>query len=408
LFFQPACLTYQAYGIIVTSGICPLVRARKEAALNQENWVERLFQIIRLLWVCLLVYVSLWIIRFATPLLYPFLIALVIALLIHRPVTFMTRKLKCPRWLSVTISLLLLMLLAVGVVTLVVTETVVEIGELAKRLPGVASELAEYLQRTISREFLMGLYNQVQWLYTQLDPDFQLKVDATLGNGISSITHAGQNLIVSFLDNLKNFLLSLPNMATVSVISMMGAFFISKDFFQWEAHFRRFLPTGVNSRLDQVFRDLRGALVGFLKAQLTLISLTAAIVIIGLLIMRVEYAVTIGLITGLVDLLPYLGTGTVFIPWIIYLFFKGNYSLVIGLSILYAVVLIFRQIIEPKVVAENVGLDPFLTLIALFVGLQLFGFLGLIIGPVTLVMINALIKADVFSDIWGYIKGRRT
>ncbi|GIO04309.1 sporulation integral membrane protein YtvI [Brevibacillus reuszeri] len=375
--------------------------------MNQENWVERLFQIIRLLWVCLVIYVGIWIFQFATPLLYPFLIALVIALIINRPVTFITKKFKIPKWLSVTIALLLLMLLAVGVVTLVVTETVVEIGELAKRLPGFASELSEYLQRTISQEFLLGVYNQIQWMYSQLDPDFQLKVNNTIGSGITSITHAGQDLVVKFLNGLKNLLVSLPNMATVSVISLMGAFFISKDFHLWESRFRRLLPNGVNNRLDQIFRDLRGALVGFIKAQLTLISLTAAIVIIGLLIMRVEYAITIGLLTGLVDLLPYLGTGTVFIPWIVYLFFKGNYSMVIGLSILYAVVLIFRQIIEPKVVAESVGLDPLLTLVALFVGLQLFGFLGLIIGPVSLVLINALVKANVFTDVWKYIRGKQ-
>ncbi|EJL41689.1 MULTISPECIES: sporulation integral membrane protein YtvI [Brevibacillus] len=376
--------------------------------MNQENWVERLFQIIRFFWVCLLVYVGIRLFQFATPLLYPFIIALVIALLIHKPVTFVTQKFKIPRWLSVTLALLVLMLLAIGLATLVVSETVVEIGELAKRLPGFAQELSEYLQRTISQDFLLGIYNQVQWIYDQLDPNYKDKISNTVGSGITSITHAGQNLIVSFLDGLKNVLVSLPNMATVSVISIMGAFFISKDFFLWEARFRRLLPSGVNNRLDQIFRDLRGALLGFLKAQLTLISLTAAIVIVGLLIMRVEYAITIGLITGLVDLLPYLGTGTVFVPWIIYLFFKGNYTMVIGLSILYAVVLIFRQIIEPKVVAESVGLDPLLTLVALFVGLQLFGFLGLIIGPVSLVLINALVKANVFVDIWTYIRGKRT
>ncbi|MGZ0052446.1 sporulation integral membrane protein YtvI [Brevibacillus gelatini] len=376
--------------------------------MNQENWVERLFQIIRFLWVCLLVYVGIWLFQFATPLLYPFIIALLIALLIHKPVTYITKKFKIPRWLSVTLALLVLMLLAIGLVTLVVTETVVEIGELAKRLPGFAQELSDYLQRTISQDFLLGIYNQVQWIYDQLDPNYKDKISNTVGSGITSITHAGQNLVLSFLDGLKNVLVSLPNMATVSVISIMGAFFISKDFFLWEARFRRLLPSGVNNRLDQIFRDLRGALLGFLKAQLTLISLTAAIVIVGLLIMRVEYAVTIGLITGLVDLLPYLGTGTVFVPWIIYLFFKGNYTMVIGLSILYAVVLIFRQIIEPKVVAESVGLDPLLTLVALFVGLQLFGFLGLIIGPVSLVLINALVKANVFVDVWSYIRGKRT
>ncbi|QQE73535.1 sporulation integral membrane protein YtvI [Brevibacillus composti] len=376
--------------------------------MNRQNWAIRLFQIIRFLWVCLLIYASFRILVFALPLLYPFLISLVIALVIHRPVTYLTKKAKIPRWLSVTLALLLLLALSGGVVTLIITETVVEIGELARKLPLFSTELAHYLQRTISQDFLTGIYEQIQSFLTTLDAGYKEKLDNTIGQGITSITHAGQQLIVQFLDGLKNFLLSLPNLATVFVISLIGAFFISKDFFLWEARFRKILPSGVNRRLDEVFQDLKGALFGFAKAQLTLISLTAAIVMIGLLILRVEYAVTIGLLTGLVDLLPYLGTGTVFIPWIIYLFFKGNYSLVIGLSILYGVVLIFRQIIEPKVVAENVGLDPLLTLVALFVGLQLFGFLGLIIGPVSLVLINALVKANVFMDLWKYIKGQET
>ena len=372
--------------------------------MNRENWVDRLFQIIRFLWVCLLVYAVYLVVLYGTPLLYPFLIALLIAFVINRPVTFLTTRLRIPRWLSVTISMLLLILLFGGAITLIVTQIVVEINELSRLIPGFVNELAQYLQITISRDFLTGWYEQVQWIYSQLDPEYKERVDSTLQSGISSITAAGQNLVVSFLNTLKNFFLSLPNMATVAVISLIGAFFIAKDYYIWRIRFRRFLPRFVNTRLDQILADLRAALFGFVKAQLTLISLTAAIVIIGLMILDVNYAITIGLISGLVDLLPYLGTGTIFVPWIIYQFFKGNYSLVIGLAILYGIVLIFRQIIEPKVVGENVGLDPLLTLVALFTGLQLFGFLGLIIGPVALVMLNALIKADVFSDLVRYIK----
>lgn len=372
--------------------------------MNRENWLERLFQIIRFLWICFVLYAGFLIVKYGTPLLYPFLFALIIALLINRPVHFMTAKFRFPRWLSVILSLLVLMLLVAGAATLIVTQTVSEINELSKLLPGVTAELGQYLQQTISQEFLMGLYNQIQWTYSHLDLEFKNKVDSTVQDTISSITKTAQDWVILFLNGLKNLFMSLPNMATVSVISLIGAFFISKDFYLWKNRFRRVLPNGVNSRMDQVLNDLKSALIGFIKAQLTLISLTAAIVIIGLLILDVDYAITIGLITGLVDLLPYLGTGTVFVPWIIYLFFKGNYGLVIGLSILYGVVLIFRQIIEPKVVAENVGLDPLLTLVALFVGLQLFGFLGLIIGPVALVLINALVKADVLSDVWRYIK----
>jgi len=373
--------------------------------LSEDRWITRHFQIVRFLWVCILVYISYRIFLFATPLLYPFFISLVIALMINRPVTYLHEKWKVPRWLAVIILLLLLLSIVGGVITLAITETVTEIGHLMEILPHYTNEFADYLEKTISQDFLIGIYNQFTFLWEQLDEPSQETIRTNVQNAIKVVTDTAKNLGLGFLNGLKNVLLSLPNMATVLVISLLGAFFISKDFFLWEGRFRRLLPRGFNRRIDQVLIDLRNALFGFLRAQLTLISLTAAIVIIGLLIMRVDYAITIGLITGLVDLLPYLGTGTIFVPWIIYAFFKGNYTLVIGLSILYGIVVIFRQIIEPKVVAENVGLDPLLTLVALFIGLQLFGFLGLIAGPVSLVVINALIKAKIFEDVWNYIKG---
>lgn len=368
--------------------------------------LHRLFQISRLILVLLLIYVAFRLVQFLTPLLFPFLIALVIAILINRPVGFLAKKARIPRWLAALIVLLLLLAILGGLVTLVITETVVEIGQLITLLPAFTDELTSYLQRTISQDFLLGIYNKIAFFYAQLDESYQETITNNVGSALKTISQAGQGLVVNFLQAVKNLLVSLPNLATITVISMLAAFFISKDFYLWKGRVRKLLPGGVNKRMDTVILDLRNALFGFIKAQLTLISLTAAIVIIGLLILRVNYAVTIGLLTGVVDLLPYLGTGTVFVPWIIYLFFKGKYSLVIGLSILYAVVLIFRQVIEPKVLADNVGLDPLLALIALFTGLKLFGFLGLIIGPVSLVLINALIRAKVFQDIWYYIKGK--
>ncbi|MGE5704666.1 MAG: sporulation integral membrane protein YtvI [Clostridia bacterium] len=376
--------------------------------MNIHNWPFRLFQIIRFLWVVLILYVSYKLILFATPLLFPFLISVLIALAINPFVNLMTKKAKFPRWLAVVIALLLLLSLVLGAATLIVTFAVIEIGNLTSNLPHTVNELTTYIQHFITQETLTGLYNRLEFMYLQLDLSYQETIKETIGKTVTSISQGGKDFAVKFLESLKNLLLSLPNLATVLVISLLGAFFISKDFYLWRGRFRRMLPHGVNSRLDTIIIDLKNALVGFVKAQITLISLTGIIVIVGLLILRVKYAVTIGLLTGLVDLLPYLGTGTIFVPWIIYMFFKGNYTLVIGLSVLYAVVLIFRQIIEPKVVAENVGLDPLLTLVALFIGYTLFGFLGLVVGPVSLVVINALLKANVHKDVWQYIRGTQS
>ena len=130
--------------------------------------------------------------------------------------------------------------------------------------------------------------------------------------------------------------------------------------------------------------------------------------LIGLLILNIPYAITIALLIGLVDLPPYLGVGAVLVPWFLYLFFTGNTKLGLGLLIIYGVIVVVRQLLEPNLLSSNVGLDPLLTLIALFVGLKLFGFLGIIIGPVTVVVILALHRAQVFRDIWMFIKGENT
>ena len=94
-----------------------------------------------------------------------------------------------------------------------------------------------------------------------------------------------------------------------------------------------------------------------------------------------------------------------FVPWIIYAAMSGDVPFAIGLGVLYVVVLVQRQIMEPKILSSSIGLDPLATLIALFVGFKLLGFLGLIAGPVLLVVIRALHSANVFHDLWRFIKG---
>ena len=165
------------------------------------------------------------------------------------------------------------------------------------------------------------------------------------------------------------------------------------------------LPKRAKTNSRTVFVDLKRAFFGFIKAQLTLISITTIIILIGLLVLRVNYAITIALVTGLVDIIPYLGTGLIFVPWIIYEFITGDINLAIGLVVLYVIVLVQRQIMEPKVLSSNIGMDPLATLISLFVGFKLIGFLGLIVGPITLVILTTLQKANVFHDVWTFIKG---
>ncbi|MCF6092950.1 sporulation integral membrane protein YtvI [Microaerobacter geothermalis] len=344
------------------------------------------------------------IVKFTLPLFYPFLIAFIIAYLIDPFVHFFQQKTKMPRWFSVFFILMFFISIMITGISILIAKIVIEIKNLSKVIPSYLSQLAEFSQQLISEDIMLHVTYQMKSIIYQLNPGFQGNFEKYLTDGMSELVNGLGNLVEHALGSIASLLTAIPNAATFIVISVLASFFISKDLTKIKKGTKKLLPMKARMSVGAVVQDLQYALFGFLKAQLTLISITAVIMMIGLLILGVKYAVTIGLLTGLVDLLPYLGTGAIFIPWIAYSFFTGNYALVIGLSALYGVIVMIRQMIEPKILSSNVGLDPLITLISLFAGMKLFGFIGLIIGPALVVTITALHRAHVFHDLWHYIK----
>lgn len=120
--------------------------------------------------------------------------------------------------------------------------------------------------------------------------------------------------------------------------------------------------------------------------------------------MRVEGAYWLAAVVGVAEFLPYLGTGTILIPWGVYLIITGNFGLGLGLLILYTITMIVRQIIEPKVLSSSMNLNPLAVLISLFAGLQMFGAVGLLAGPAILVLFIILWDIGVAKDISRFIR----
>lgn len=344
---------------------------------------------------------------YAATLTYPFIIAFFIAFLINPVVDLLERKVKMPRWLAVSATLIVLFAAVAGLVTLLIAEIVSGTQYLANVVPEKFQALVAYIESFAANQ-LIPLYQDLAVLFKSLNADQQ---DTIMQNiqavGTQIATTVGE-FIQRVLQNIPQLIAWLPNAATVFIFSLLATFFISKDWHRLMRMAQRWLPAKARTSGKTVFLDLKRALFGFIKAQATLISITTVIVLIGLLILRVDYAITIALIIGFVDILPYLGTGIVFVPWIIYAAISGDIPFAIGLGVLYIVVLVQRQIMEPKVLSSSIGLDPLATLIALFVGFKLLGFLGLIAGPVALVIIRTLHSANVFRDIWRFIVGRPT
>ncbi|MFK2824640.1 sporulation integral membrane protein YtvI [Bacillus sp. B190/17] len=338
---------------------------------------------------------------------YPFIIGFAVAFLMQPFVRFLETKARLPRTASIGTTILLIIAVFAGGMTLLIAEIVSGANYFASVVPRHIHVVVQQMEALFASQ-VIPIYERAAGLFQSLDTSQRDTLSTNIKEAGEQFASTAGDFIQNFFLKLPKLISWIPNFATGFIFSFLAAFFISKD---WEKLQRRsltYLPIKATTSLRKVFTALKKALFGFLRAQLTLVSITTLIVLIGLLILRVNYAITLALVAGLVDFLPYLGTGTLFIPWIIYEFIAGDTSLAIGLTVLYVIIIVQRQIMEPKVLSSSIGLDPLATLIALFVGFKLAGFFGLILGPVVLVIINALHQAGVFTDLWSYIVGKNS
>lgn len=355
--------------------------------------------------IVLLILIGLFIaLYFTVPLIYPFLIAWLIAIFLEPSIRWLERRIRLPRWAGVTVMLVFMLSIVFSVIIFIVAELVQELARLADFLPKLLNQVGQLFLNPFAQDgSSMNKIMETVQSFLAKNPQHQKGIQDSIQENLGIITDKITETITNILTGIGTFLSDLPYLLTVLVFITLATFFISLDLHKIKNRWIQFIPLKVQSAGRLVFDDIRKALFGFVRAQATLISISGLIMLFGLLILGVKYPFTMSVLIAIVDLLPYLGVGSVLIPWITYLFLIGDVELAIGLIIVYAIILVTRQVLEPKLVASNVGLDPLLTLIALFIGLKLFGFIGLIIGPVVTVIMIALYRARVFQDIYHYI-----
>jgi len=198
---------------------------------------------------------------------------------------------------------------------------------------------------------------------------------------------------------LVGIVINLPQMFIFMLIVAIATFFLAKDWPAIRLKVLSMVPKNQKTKASFLFNDLTRTFVGFLKAQATLVSITALWFIVGLKVLGIDYALTIGLIAGLLDILPVLGPGAIMVPWLIWELVIGNTKLGIGILVIYLLASAVRQLLEPRILGNNIGLHPLLTLLSLYVGLQLAGVVGMILGPILVVLVMSMYKAGVFNDI---------
>lgn len=313
--------------------------------------------------------------------LFPFVLGFIIAFSLKPLIRRIVKKTKINNKIASLVILLLFYALIGFAMFLIVVQVVSILSNLFEQFPII---FANEIQPLIN-----SFTNWLGEVVYRIDPEVVIFIE---------------QLETSFLDSLKSFVTSfsagsitfltsiitrIPGFFLAFFFSVISSFFITLDY----EKITLFLSAQFSGRANKLFTGIQkngvSVIVNFIKAYGILLSITFIESIIGLKLIGVNNAVGISIIIAIVDILPILGTGTVIVPWAIIEMFNGNLGVSIGLILMYIVITVIRQILEPRVVGEQIGLYPLITLICMYVGTTYFGVIGLFLVPI---IVTILVK----------------
>ncbi len=324
-------------------------------------------------------------ITYLLPFLAPFVIAVIVSY-IDEPVIRLLEKIKIPRRIAAVISLLLTVSVLAFAIIAGVLKLYNELTGLQNNINSYSNDISEEINRLISK--VTNLYNALP-----------AKVTDTIATNLSTLSAKITSLISGIIQYTISTVSSIPRLTVFIIVTILGTYFISSDRKIISSFFYRQLPDSWRKRMSGIKKDTIKALIGYFRAILILMGFTFIEVSIGLFILNVKYAFLIALIVALSDAIPIVGTGVVMLPWILWNVFTGNMPLAFGLAIIYVLGILIRQIMEPKIVGSQIGLHPLVTLLAMYIGLQFFGILGMFIGPISIIIVKNLQDAGALR-IW--------
>jgi sporulation integral membrane protein YtvI len=282
--------------------------------------------------------------------------------------------------------------LAIMIFALVIVGAFLGIGVIfAAELAHLISKIPEY-----SRLFEQQVLLKTEYLSAKLDA-LPIEVIKEAQEYIKTIATKGSAFLMNILSGMFGLLTSVSTFLINFVIGIILAYFLSVEIDAWKRIARDKTPNTFKTAFYFLKENVLKGIVSYVKAQLKLITLTFAVIFIALIILGVNNALTIAVLAAIFDLLPLLGVSTVFIPWIVYLFIVGNTQLAIWLTVLLGLVILIRQILEPKITGDSLGVSAFTMLSFMIISLSLFGVAGLILSPILIILIKALYEQ-------GYLK----
>lgn len=332
--------------------------------------------VIPLLGLCLVIFLGPRLLHFFMP----FVVGWILALLANPLVRFLERRVKLVRrhgsMLIIIAALAIVIGLFYGAGLLVYREMGSFLADAPEIYQSVIAEIEDALQngRKLAEYFPQNLQPPLLAFSDNLDGLFGKLVSRAAEPTVQIAGHVAK---------------SIPNLLVNMVIIILSSYLFLADRESIMRWLKEHLPAFVFRYIEYMKRDAKGLIGGYFLAQFRIMCVVALILAAGFLVLGVRYGVLLAFLTAILDFLPIFGTGTVLFPWAVVKLFAGEYAYATGLILLYILTQVVRQIIQPKIVGESMGLPPLMTLFLLYLGFKLRGLTGMILAvPVGLVFIN--------------------
>lgn len=325
----------------------------------------------------------------------PFAIGWIIAMIANPLVRFLEKRLKIVRKHSSAVIVVGVLAAIIVCAYLIIAKLVVEGVQFARDLPGMyhSAEAEIRLMLENISDLLRFLPKNMQNTLSELGNNLSEYIGTLIsGFGVPTMEAAG------------NVAKNIPNMLIQVLVTILSSYFFIADKDKLTEQLHGMIPKSVQKSLDMLSAYFRNVVGGYFKAQFRIMGIVAVILFIGLLILNVDYAVLLAILIAILDFLPFFGTGTALIPWAVVKLFTGEYQMAVGLVITYLVSQLVRQLIQPKIVGDSMGLNPLQTLVFMYIGFKFYGIAGMILAvPAGLILIK-LYEAGVFDDITNGVK----
>lgn len=319
----------------------------------------------------------------------PFLLAVVFAIFLEPLILLTMRGFKLGRSASAIIVTTAFTLVLLFLSYLLGAKVFTELVDFTKRAPGYLQEVNGFV-----KERLAG---HTEGFYQSIPEDMAAAIREWTANGVLSLT----NSLSAILGGASGYLIGiaklLPSLFIAFIVFLMALYLFTMGLPGIRNSFLSFFEEKSRQKVASVLDDLRSAIFGFIQSQFILCGIVYVLSLIGFLILGVNYPLAVALVVVIVDLLPILGVGSALVPWALYNLAVGDSFLGVGLILMFVVITLVRRIVEPKVLGDAVGIGALPALISLYIGFKLVGVVGLLLGPIVIILYQAMRKAGLLQ-----------